>query len=118
MLGARPLGMVGVFWLPYSYLTWYAALPVALALTALAPLLVWGSGAPYRFLACLALYGLAGAAVEVAKVTTGVLASDWHDLRFLVQVPLYLVYKKLRLDWFPVEALYREWRQAPRFWHG
>jgi cellulose synthase/poly-beta-1,6-N-acetylglucosamine synthase-like glycosyltransferase len=118
MIGARPLGLVGLFWLPYSYLTWYATLPLALALTAAAPLLVWGSGAPLRFLACLACYGLVGAAIEVAKVAVGVLASDWRDLRFLAHAPLFLVYKKLRLDWFPAEAILREWRQAPRVWHG
>jgi cellulose synthase/poly-beta-1,6-N-acetylglucosamine synthase-like glycosyltransferase len=118
MIAARPLGLVGLFWLPYSYWTWYAAVPVALTLTALAPLLVWGSGAPLRFLACLAVYGLAGAVVEVAKVAAGVLASDWRDLRFLAHAPLFLAYKKLRLDWFPAEAFYREWRQAPRGWHG
>jgi hypothetical protein len=110
--------MVGLFWLPYSCLTWYGTLPLAMALTALAPLLIWGSGAPLRFLACLALYGLVGAAVEVAKVAAGVLASDWRDVRFLAHAPLFLAYKKLRLDWFPAEALFREWRQAPRDWHG
>jgi cellulose synthase/poly-beta-1,6-N-acetylglucosamine synthase-like glycosyltransferase len=118
MIGARPFGMVGLFWLPYSYLTWYAALPLAVTLTALTPLLVWGSGAPLRFLACLAFYGLAGAAIEVAKLAVGVLATDWRDLRFLAHAPLFLVYKKLRLDWFPVEALLCEWRQAPQVWHG
>ncbi len=118
MLAARPLGLVGLFWLPYSYLTWYAAVPVAVMLLALAPLLAWGSGAPLRFLACLAIYSLAGAAVEVAKLTAGVLASDWRDLRFLAHAPLFLAYKTFRLDWFPVEALYREWRQTPRGWHG
>jgi cellulose synthase/poly-beta-1,6-N-acetylglucosamine synthase-like glycosyltransferase len=118
MLAERRLGMVGLFWLPYSYLTWYAALPVALALTALVPVLIWGSGAPMRFLACLAFYGLVGAGVEVAKVASGVLACDWRDLRLLAYAPLYLAYKKLRLDWFQVEAIYREWRHAPRIWHG
>jgi cellulose synthase/poly-beta-1,6-N-acetylglucosamine synthase-like glycosyltransferase len=118
MIGARPLGLVGLFWLPYAYLAWYAAMPLALAATAMTPLLIWGSGAPVRFLACLALYGLAAAAVEVAKVAAGVLASDWRDLRFLAHAPLFLAYKKLRLDWFPVEAILREWRKSPRVWHG
>jgi cellulose synthase/poly-beta-1,6-N-acetylglucosamine synthase-like glycosyltransferase len=118
MIGARPFAMVGLFWLPYSYLTWYAALPLAVTLTALAPLLVWGSGAPLRFLGCLAFYGLVGAAVEVVKLALGVLATDWRDLRFLAHAPLFLAYKKLRLDWFPVEALLCEWRHAPQVWHG
>jgi poly-beta-1,6-N-acetyl-D-glucosamine synthase len=118
LIGSRRLGVAGLFWLPYSYLTWYAALPVALVLTALAPVLMWGSGAPLRFLACLAFYGLAGIAVEVAKVLVGVLACDWRDLRYFALAPLYLAYKKVRLDWFPAEAIYREWRQAPRSWHG
>jgi poly-beta-1,6-N-acetyl-D-glucosamine synthase len=118
LIGSRRLGIASLFWLPYSYLTWYAALPLALGLTALTPVLVWGSGAPLRFLACLAFYGLAGVAVEVAKVVVGVLACDWRDLRCLILAPLFLGYKKLRLDWFPAEAIYREWRQAPRIWHG
>ncbi len=118
MIGCRRLGIAGLFWLPYSYLTWYATLPLALVLTALAPVLIWGSGAPIRFLACLAFYGVVAAAFEVAKVAVGVLACDWRDLRYLTLVPFYLAYKKLRLDWFPAEAIYREWRQTPRIWHG
>jgi hypothetical protein len=55
--------------------------------------------------------------VELAKVTAGVLASDARDLRFLAHAPLFLAYKKLRLDWFPAEALLHEWRQAPQVWH-
>jgi cellulose synthase/poly-beta-1,6-N-acetylglucosamine synthase-like glycosyltransferase len=118
LLGARRLGLAGLFWLPYSFVTWYAALPLTVALTALAPLLIWGSGAPLRFLACLALYGLVAAAVEIAKVAAGAAACDCRDLRFLVHAPFYLVYKRIRLDWFPAEALYLEWQQAPEVWHG
>jgi len=118
LIGERSLGLLGLFWLPYSYMTWYAALPISALLTALLPVVVWGSGAPYRFLACLALYGLVGVGVELLKVVSGVFASDLRDWRYLAHAPLFLIYKKLRLDWFPAEALYHEWRDKPRIWHG
>jgi len=118
LIGARAAGLVGLFWLPYYMITWFAALPVAVLMAAAIPFLVSGSNSPLRFVACLALYGLAAAVIEVAKIAVGALATDWRDLRFLAYAPLYLVYKKFRLDWFPVEAIFREWRRAPRNWHG
>jgi cellulose synthase/poly-beta-1,6-N-acetylglucosamine synthase-like glycosyltransferase len=118
LVGARRFGLVGLFWLPYYLITWFAALPVAVLLTTAMPILIWGSNTPSRFLMCLALYGLAGAGVEVAKIAAGALACDWRDLRFLPYAPLFLIYKKFRLDWFPIEAIFREWRRSPRSWHG
>jgi biofilm PGA synthesis N-glycosyltransferase PgaC len=116
--GSRSAGLVGLFWLPYYILTWFAALPVAVLLTAAIPLFVWGSNTPARFLACLALYGLAAGGVEIIKIAAGALTSNWRDLRYLPNAPLFLVYRKFRLDWFPIEALYQEWRSTPRNWDG
>jgi cellulose synthase/poly-beta-1,6-N-acetylglucosamine synthase-like glycosyltransferase len=116
LIGARGRGVVGLFWLPYSIVTWFGTIPIAVLLTAAVPLLTWGSRAPIRFLLCLGLYALVAAGVEVLKVVAGAVASDWRDLRLLIFAPLFVFYKMFRLDWFPVEALYREWRRAPKLW--
>jgi cellulose synthase/poly-beta-1,6-N-acetylglucosamine synthase-like glycosyltransferase len=116
LLGSRRLGLCGMFWLPYSVLSWYAPAPLAILSIALLPLLAWGSGEPVRFFECLALYGLPVLAVELARVAAGVVSSSWRDLRFLVYAPLFLIYQKLRLDWFSFESLYLEWRHRPKAW--
>ena len=117
LFGSRRFGLVGMFWMPYSLLTLYAPATLAVLLVAMLPALAWCSGAPARFLQCLALYGLIMFLVEFARMATGVLSFDKRDLRFLAYAPLFLIYQKLRLDWFPFESLYREWRQNPKTWN-
>jgi cellulose synthase/poly-beta-1,6-N-acetylglucosamine synthase-like glycosyltransferase len=116
LLGSRRLGIFGMFWLPYSLVSWYAPAPLAILGVALLPLLAWGSGDAVRFFECLALYSLPILAVELARVASGVLSSTWRDLRFLGYAPLFLVYQKLRLDWFSFESLFLEWRHRPKTW--
>jgi cellulose synthase/poly-beta-1,6-N-acetylglucosamine synthase-like glycosyltransferase len=117
MLGSPGLGLFGMFWLPYSLLSWYAPAPFAILGLALLPLMAWGSHSPIRFLECLALYALPILLIELARVATGVVSSSRRDLRFLAYAPLFLVYQKIRLDWFPFESLYREWRHRPKTWN-
>ena len=118
LIGESRTGLVGFFWLPYFFVTSFAGLPITLLLATALPLFVWGSNSPVRFLACMAVYAVFASVVEGLKVVIGVLLSDWRDLRFSPYIPLFLIYKKFRLDWFPLEALFREWRQAPGVWHG
>ena len=117
LLGSRRLGFFGMFWLPYSLLSWYAPASFAILSLALLPLMACESGDPVRFCECLALYGLPILLVELARVATGVVASSRRDLRFLAYAPLFLVYQKLRLDWFSFESLYYEWRHRPKTWN-
>jgi cellulose synthase/poly-beta-1,6-N-acetylglucosamine synthase-like glycosyltransferase len=117
LLGDASIGMAGLFWLPYSALTWFGGLPITILLTILAPVLVWGSGAPVQFLVCLGFYALAGVILEFAKLIAAVALTDLGDAKFLPDAIRYLAYKKLRLDWFSAEALYQEWRQKPKGWH-
>jgi hypothetical protein len=79
--------------------------------------MAWGSHSPARFLLCLALYCLPVMLVELARVAVGLVSSSRRDLRFLAYAPLFLIYQKVRLDWFPFESLYREWRHRPRTWN-
>lgn len=116
LLGSRRLGLLGIFWLPYSLLSWYAPAPLAILGIAFLPFLASGSGDPVRFCECLALYGLPILAIELARVAAGVVSSSRRDLRFLVYAPLFLVYQKIRLDWFSFESLYLEWRHRPKAW--
>ena len=116
LLFSRKLGLLGILWLPYSLLSWYAPVPLAILGIALLPLLAWGSGEPVRFFECLALYALPILLIELARVTAGVVSSSRRDLRFLIHAPLFLVYQKLRLDWFSFESLYLEWRHRPKAW--
>ena len=59
-----------------------------------------------RFLACLALYGLA--ARRRGRQGRGRRAGlRLARPRFLADAPLFLAYKKIRLDWFPAEAILR-----------
>ena len=46
MLGSPGLGLFGMFWLPYSLLSWYAPVPFAILGLALLPLMAWGSHSP------------------------------------------------------------------------
>lgn len=117
LVGARRAGLVGMFWLPYFFLTSFAGLPITLLLTATLPLLAWGSNSAVRFVACMAIYAAVAAVVEALKIVVGILLSDSRDLRYAAYIPLFLFYRKLRLDWFPVEALIREWRNSPGVWH-
>jgi hypothetical protein len=82
------------------------------------PLLVWATGIPMGYLRYLGLCCLVGAAFNAAMIGTGVLASNWRDLRFMTYIPLYLVYKMVRTSWITIEACYLEWRGAPRTWDG
>jgi cellulose synthase/poly-beta-1,6-N-acetylglucosamine synthase-like glycosyltransferase len=116
LVGGRQCGLLGLFWLPYTVVTWYATIPVALLLTAAIPLLAWGSGAPVRFLLGIAAYGFVAALVEMIKVVAGTMACSRRDLRSLIFAPLFVFYKMVRLDWFPIEAVYRECRGAPKHW--
>jgi cellulose synthase/poly-beta-1,6-N-acetylglucosamine synthase-like glycosyltransferase len=113
LLGSRRLGFFGMFWLPYSLLSWYAPASVAILGMALIPLLASESGDPVRFCEFLALYGLPILLIELARVAAGVASSGRRDLRFLAYAPLFLVYQRLRLDWFSFESLYFEWRHGP-----
>ncbi len=115
--GSRRLGLFGMFWLPYSVVSWFAPAPLAILGIASLPLLAWGSGEPVRFLECLALYALPILFIELARVIAGVTSSSRRDLRCLLHAPLFFIYQKLRLDWFSLEALYLEWRDRPRGWH-
>jgi cellulose synthase/poly-beta-1,6-N-acetylglucosamine synthase-like glycosyltransferase len=117
LMGKSQLKFFGTFWLPYSLFSWYAPAPLALFGALLLPLLAWSSGEPVRFLESLALYGLPIVAIELARVATGVALSHKRDLRFLIFAPLYLVYQKVRLDWFSLEALWYEWRHRPKTWN-
>ena len=110
------LGLLGILWLPYSLLSWYAPVPLAILGIAILPLLAWGSGEPVRFFECLALYALPILLIELARITAGVVCSSKRDLRFLIHAPLFLVYQRLRLDWFSFESLYLEWRHRPKVW--
>jgi cellulose synthase/poly-beta-1,6-N-acetylglucosamine synthase-like glycosyltransferase len=115
--GSRRLGLFGMFWLPYSLVSWFTPAPLAVLGIALLPILAWGSGEPLRFFECLVLYSLPVLLVDLARVTAGVSSSTRRDLRFLLHAPLFLLYQKLRLDWFSFEALYLEWRHRERGWH-
>jgi cellulose synthase/poly-beta-1,6-N-acetylglucosamine synthase-like glycosyltransferase len=117
MVGSRLLGLVGLFWLPIWVLGF---LMQALTLIAaiMTPLLVWATGIPIGYVPYLGLCCLVGAVIDAAMIGTGVLASNWRDLRFMTYIPLYLVYKMVRTSWITIEACYLEWRGAPRFWDG
>jgi biofilm PGA synthesis N-glycosyltransferase PgaC len=117
LIGSRRLRLFGMFWLPYSVVSWFAPAPLAVLGFASLPLLAWGSGDPVRFFECLALYGLPVLLIELARICAGVVCSSWRDLRFLLHAPLSLVYQKFRLDWFSFESLYLEWRHRPKTWH-
>jgi biofilm PGA synthesis N-glycosyltransferase PgaC len=117
LFGSSALGLFGIFWLPYSLLSWYAPAPFAIMGLALVPLMAWGSHSPARFLLCLALYCLPVMLVELARVAVGLVSSSRRDLRFLAYAPLFLIYQKVRLDWFAFESLYREWRHRPKTWN-
>jgi cellulose synthase/poly-beta-1,6-N-acetylglucosamine synthase-like glycosyltransferase len=117
MLGSRSLGLVGLFWLPTWVLS-YLMQALGLVLTFLTPLLVWASGMPAGYFPYLVLCSLVGAAIDVAMILVGVLASDRRDLRFMIYAPMFIIYKTFRTAWFTIEACYLEWRGAPRSWDG
>jgi cellulose synthase/poly-beta-1,6-N-acetylglucosamine synthase-like glycosyltransferase len=117
MIGSRSLGLVGLFWLPIWVLN-YLMQVLTLVATIFTPLLVWSTGMPVGYLSYLVLCTLVGAGIDVAKILIGVLASDWHDLRFMIYVPMYIVYKTFRTAWISLEACYLELRGAPRSWDG
>jgi hypothetical protein len=113
----RDLGLLGMFWLPYSALCWFTPFPLAVLALVMLPVLSWASGDPARFLAALGLYIVPGLSVELLRVFAGVLSSGKQDLRFLLYALPYLFYQRLRMDFFAVEALDREWRHRPMRWH-
>jgi cellulose synthase/poly-beta-1,6-N-acetylglucosamine synthase-like glycosyltransferase len=117
MLGSRSLGLVGLFWLPMWVLS-YLMQALTLIATALTPLFVWGTGMPTGYLPYLALCFVVGAAIDAVMIVIGVVASDWRDLRFIVYVQMYIVYKTVRTAWISLEACYLEWRGAPKTWNG
>ena len=110
--------MLGLFWLPYTFLSWYATIPLTLLSLVLLLFLALSSKEPARFLAVLALFSTPVLVMEFARVTFGVLLSARRDLWLLGYAPLFLIYQKIRLDWFALQSLYHEWRNRPRTWNA
>ena len=118
LLGNRRFGLLGLFWLPYTFLSWYATIPLTLLSLVLLLFLALSSKEPARFLAVLALFSTPVLVMEFARVTFGVLLSARRDLWLLGYAPLFLIYQKIRLDWFALQSLYHEWRNRPRTWNA
>ena len=118
LLGNRRIGLLGLFWLPYTFLSWYATIPLTLLSLVLLLFLALSSKEPARFLAVLALFSTPVLVMEFARVTFGVLLSARRDLWLLGYAPLFLIYQKIRLDWFALQSLYHEWRNRPRTWNA